>query len=62
MALELHKQALEDAHDLEVTRIVSAVVAELRRRALLSKSYVPLAEAMVQNAKNNAAQRLLDEQ
>ena len=53
------KQLLENAHDLEITRLVSNCIAELKRRALLSKSYVNIADALVLNASRNAATRVV---
>lgn len=54
---KLDRQAIEDAHDLEITQWASWCVKELRRRALLSKSYHTLAEAVTKNAARNAATR-----
>ena len=53
----LHQAALEDASDIDLAKTISAVVAELRDRALLSKSYLPLSEQVVKNACRNAAMK-----
>ncbi|MDO8385072.1 MAG: hypothetical protein Q7T13_01565 [Polaromonas sp.] len=57
MSFPLHQQVIADADDLAITQAVSACIAELRRRALLSPSYNALAEAVAKNAVRNAANR-----
>jgi hypothetical protein len=57
MSLDLHIQAIKDSDDAGVAIAVSACIVELRRRALLSKSYIGLAEAVAKNAVRNAANR-----
>jgi len=57
MSFELHKQAIQDADDIALTKAVAACVAECRRRALFNKSYIPLSTAIIKNLEKNAAQR-----
>jgi hypothetical protein len=55
MSLELHKQAVADASDIELSSWISAAVKECRRRALLSKGYAAVAISLGKNAEKNAA-------
>jgi hypothetical protein len=55
MSFELHKHAIFDATDIELTKWVSIAVAECRRRALISRGYSTVAINLGKNAETNAA-------
>ena len=49
----LHQQVFDEATDRQLSDVVSAVIAELRRRALLNKVYDRSATSITNNVMRN---------